>query len=65
MKAVNKLIPIARNGSRDAEKFQKMTAECACFKALKKGFAALMCWKPGLKAEKAVGNHYFQWFIEV
>ncbi|MGZ8192371.1 MAG: DUF2934 domain-containing protein [Methylobacter sp.] len=69
MKAANKLIPIAKNGSMDAEKFQKMIAERAYFKALKRGFAAnfaanheLEDW---LEAEKEVSNQYFYWFIEV
>jgi hypothetical protein len=65
MKAANKLIPIARNGNMDPEKFQKMVAERAYHKAQKRGFAANHELEDWLDAEKEVSNQYFYWFIEV
>jgi hypothetical protein len=65
MKAANKLIPIANNGSMDPEKFQKMIAERAYYKAHKRGFAANHELEDWLEAEEEVSNQYFYWFIEV
>lgn len=65
MKAANKLIPIAKNGSMDQEKFQKMIAERAYCKAQKRGFAANHELDDWLEAENEISNQYFYWFIEV
>jgi hypothetical protein len=65
MKVECKSIQNAHRNLIDPDKLREMVADCACFKAERRGFAAGHEMEDWIEAEWEVSNQCFYWSIDV